>query len=337
MADTQTALGLIVLAQQFRGDIVRQINRRSILLRLLRTVPGEGKNVAWGAEADGQLAENYAEGADATNFGGDAQAPATLNWGLYRANIHVTKLAMDAARTSATPMGNQRLWARQVVNGAAKLASTLNAAMHNGAGTGTTIFGLDGACGSATNTYATIDRSQGANAYWRPVVIDPGAPTGLTLNLLRDDLRQIYEASGEYPDLAICKPRVYNAIGALFDDLKRYQVNTANVAKGQITLDGGFAGIMIDGTVFVRDKDATDNRITYLNTEHVEAQYLPSADVPGEAVEEIQADDGFGTVPLGFSFEKLAKMGASSRAEILATVQLKIERPNSCGVRLNVL
>jgi hypothetical protein len=336
MADNQTALGLLVLAQQFRGDIVKQINRRSILLRVLTTVAGEGKNLAWGAEGDGQVAENYAEGADAANFGGDAQAPATLNWGLYRANLHVTKLAMDAARTSATPLGNQRLWARQVQNGAGKLASILNKAMHNGPGTGTTIFGLDAAVGDATNTYATINRATGGNEYWRPVVIDPGSATGLTFSLLRDDLRQIYEASGEYPQIAICTPRVFNVIGGLFDDLRRYSVDTVNVQKGVVNLDGGFRGLEIDGTVFIKDKDATDNRITYLNTDHVEVQYLPSADVPGELTTNIQGDDGFGAVPLGFSYEMLAKLGASSRAEILATVQVKVDRPNSCGVRLNV-
>lgn len=336
MADIPTALGLVVLAQQYRGDIVRQINRRSTVLRLIRTVPGEGKNVAWAAEGDGQIAENYSEGADAANFGGDSQAPATLNWGLYRSNIHVTKLSMDAARTSATPMGNQRLWARQVVNGGAKLASILNVALHNGLGTGTTIFGFDNAVGVATNNYGGIDRSNAANAYFRPIVVDPGAPTGISLNAIRDDRRQIYEACGEFPDIAICKPRVFNAIGALFDDVRRYQVDVVNVAKGRIQLDGGFAGIQVDGTVFVMDKDATDNRITYINTEHVEVQYLPGAEVPGEVSQDINADDGFGAVPLGFSFEMLAKLGPSSRGHILATVQLKVDRPNSCGVRLNI-
>jgi hypothetical protein len=303
----------------------------------LRTVPGEGKNVAWAAEGDGQHAESYAEGADAANFGGDAQAPATLNWGLYRANIHVTKLAMDAARTSTSPLGNQRLWARQVINGAAKLASVINQAMHAGTGAGNTIFGLDGACGDAANTYATINRATVGNEYWRPIVVDPGTPTGVTFKLLRDDLRQIYEASGEYPDIAICRPRVFNVIGALFDDMRRYSIETVNVNKGPVNLDGGFRGLELDGTVFVKDKDATDGRITYINTNHVEVEYLPSADVPGEASEQVQADDGFGLVPLGLSFEKLAKLGASSRAEILATVQLKVDRPNSCGTRLNVL
>ena len=94
-ADTMTTTGLIVLAQQFRGDVVRNINRRSVALKLLRTVPGEGKNVAWVPEGGGQIAEAYSEGADAANFGGDVQLSATLAWGLYRANLHITKLAKD--------------------------------------------------------------------------------------------------------------------------------------------------------------------------------------------------------------------------------------------------
>src|SRR5690606_27861111 len=107
MADVPQTLELITLAQAYRGDIVRQINRRTTLLKLLRITRGEGKNLAWVAESSGHIAENYSEGAPTANFGSDAQAPATLSWGLYRAPIHVTKLAQDAAATSSTPQGNR--------------------------------------------------------------------------------------------------------------------------------------------------------------------------------------------------------------------------------------
>ena len=67
----QTA-ALLILAQNYAGDIVRQINRRSQTLALLRKVAGEGKNIAWAAESDGANAEAFAEGADAANFAADA-------------------------------------------------------------------------------------------------------------------------------------------------------------------------------------------------------------------------------------------------------------------------
>lgn len=335
MSDTAQTLALITLAQNYRGDIVRQINRRTMLLRLLPIVKGEGKNVAFVPEADGAVAENYSDGADAANFGSDAQASATLNWGLYRSNFHVTGLAQAAAATSGTPAGNLRLWARNQINGAAKLASTINAALFNGAGTGTTIFGLDGAIGSTSNTYAGIDRSSGSNAYFRPTVIDPGSLTAPTFALIRDDIRQIYEASGENPDLAVCSPSVFNVVGGLFDATRR-QIDQVMTARGAVRLDFGFQALEVDGTLFVKDKDATANKIYYLNSNHVRIEYLESAQPPGVPAQPMVANDGFGTVPLGITYEMLAKLGDSDRAQAKTYVQLVVDRPDACGVRVNV-
>lgn len=335
MADTLQTLSLITLAQEYRGDVVRQINRRSSLLKMLPIVQGEGKNLAWAPESSGQLTENFSEGADAANFGSDSQASAVLSWALYRANIHVSNLSMDAARTSSTPLGNRMLWARNIVNGSAALASLLNQKLFNGAGTGTTLAGLDVAIGDDANTYATIDRS--TSAYWRPTVVDPGVPTAPTFALVRSDVKDIYEDCGENPDLAVCSPAVFIKMGSLFDNTRR-QVDQVMTARGMIRLDFGFQALEVDGMMFVKDKDATANQIYYINSNHVEIQYLPYAEM--EMISSMYAgvggDDGFGVVPLGFKYEMLAKSGASEKAEIVSTLQLKVDRPNSCGVRKNV-
>lgn len=335
MADTSQTLALITLAQNYRGDIVRQINRRTMLLRLLQIVKGEGKNVAFAPEADGALAENYADGADAANFGSDAQASATLSWGLYRSNFHVTGLAQAASSTSGTPMGNLALWARNQINGAAKLASTVNKDLFSGAGTGTLIAGLDVAIGSVSNTYAGIDRSQGANAYFRPTVVDPGILTAPTFATIRDDLRKIYEASGENPDIAVCNPAIFNVIGSLFDSTRR-QIQEIQTARGAVRLDFGFGAIEVDGTMFVKDKDATAATIYYLNSNHVRVEYLPPKSPPGVMAAQAVANDGFGEVPLGITYEMLAKLGDSDRAQAKTYAQLVVDRPDACGVRLNV-
>lgn len=335
MTDTVTTLSLVTLAQEFRGDVVRQINRKCATLKMLRIVPGEGKNISWAPEADGALAENYAEGADAANFAADAQSAAYLSWSLYRANIHVTKLAMDGAGSSTSPEGNRQLWARHVTNACAKLASTLNGVVYTGAGTGTTMSGLALAI-AADSTYATID--QAANSYFQATVVDPGTDTEVTFALIRDDLRKIYEASGMTPDIAACSPAVFNKVGGLFDSTRR-QIDSVRGGAGMVKLEFGFQALEVDGTVFFRDKDTTAKCIYYLNTDHVEIQYLPSAEqamlleAAGGAV---QADDGFGSVPLGFEFEMLAKMGPASKAEVLWTGNLVVDRPNTCGVRKHV-
>ena len=332
MADTPQTLSLITLAQEYRGDIVRQINRRVTLLKLLRIVRGEGKNVAWVAEGDGQIAENYSEGANTANFGSDEQNPATLNWGLYRAPFHVTKLAMDTAASSRTPAGNRALLARNMVNSASKLAETVEQALFTGAGTGTLVAGLDVAIGDDTNTYAGLDRS--TETYWQPHVVDPGSATAISLNQIRTDLGNIGDACGESPDIAVCPTAVFNQVAGLFDANRRY--NVVNTARGKINLDAGYEGIEVDGCMFVKAYKATANQIYYLNSDSVHVEVLPDANVPFEILDAVQADDGFGSVPLDMTFEPLAKNGPATRGEVLSTVQLKVERPNTCGVRKNV-
>jgi hypothetical protein len=56
MADTPQTLALLTLEQKYRGSIIRQINRRSVMLKAFRLVPGTGKNVAWVVEKSGAVA-----------------------------------------------------------------------------------------------------------------------------------------------------------------------------------------------------------------------------------------------------------------------------------------
>lgn len=335
MTDSVTTLSLVTLAQEYRGDVVRQVNRTCATLRMLRIVPGSGKNISWAPEGTGSLVENYTEGDDAENFAADSQASAFLTWGLYRGNIHVTSLAMDAAGSTGTPEGNRQLWARHVVNTSAALASLVNAKCFTGDGTGTEMTGFEVAVDDG-NTYATIDR--GTATYFRSTVVDPGVDTSITFKLIRDDLRKIFEACGMQPDMAPCSPAVFAEVGALFDNTRRY-VESVNGPSGPIKLDFGFQAVEVDGCVFYRDKDCTAKAIYYLNSNHVELQYLPSASqamLIEAAGGEVQADDGFGSVPLGLKYEMLAKTGAAEKAEIRWTGNLVIDRPNTCGKRLHV-
>lgn len=332
MADAPQTLALTVLAQNYAGDIVRQINRSAATLSILPVVKGEGKNCAWVAEGDGHIAENASDGADAANFGSDEQLSAVLPWGIYRSNFRVTGLAQAAAGSSATPQGNVALWARNMINASAKLASALNAALYNGAGTGTTLAGLAVAVGDATNTYAGLAR--GTYTYWRPNVNDPGTPTAPTFALIREDLREIYEACGEVPDVAFVKPDVFNKIGSLFDASRQYNYEITTAA-GVKKLDASFGAIEFDGCMFIKDKDATANCITYLNTRHVRIEVL-DPNPPAQSMAAKVGSSSEGALPFGFTVEALAKLGDSDRAQLKSYMQLVVDKPNSCGVRLNV-
>lgn len=332
MADTPQTLQLITLAQQYRGDIVRQVNRRTTLLKALPIRRGAGKNVAWVAQSTGHVAENYSEGADAANFGSDAQTAATLSWGLYRAPFKVTKLALDASSSSSSPLGNLALWGRNMADSAAALADKIETDLFSGAGTGSLIAGLGVAIGDNANTYAGIDRSTAT--FWRPTVSDPGSLTAPTLALIRSDIAAIGKKCGETPDLAVCGPDEFNAIASLFDANRRFTI--VNTSRGSIKLDAGYEGIEVDGCMFVKAYKAAANTIYYINSNYVHIETLPDANIPEQIMRQVQADDGFGAIPLDMSFEMLAKTGPSNKGETLSTCQLVVEKPNACGVRLNV-
>ena len=343
MADVPQTTTLIVTAQEYAGDIVRQVNRRCTTLRLIPITIGKGDNVAWGAEGDGQLAEEYQEGADASNFGSDEQAPAVLNWSQMRSNFRVTGLAMAVAGTQSTPVGNIALWSRNLINSSAKLADLVNKRIHSGSGTGTPkqISGFGVAIGDDTNTYATIDRS--TEAYWRPTVVDPGTSTQISLAQIRSDIAAIFKASGEQPDLAAVSPAVFNQVAGLFDSSRRYtqMADTVNTRRGAIKLDAGYEALIVDGCAFYKDKDAVENQIRYLNSNYIELQVLPQpalrAMMPGLSPGMmLSANDGFGAIPLLFQYEMLAVTGDSKKAEVRLYGELKIEKPNAFGVRKNV-
>ncbi|NUP13764.1 MAG: phage major capsid protein [Polyangiaceae bacterium] len=338
MADTPQTLALLALGQKYRGKIVPQINRLSATLRVLPMIPGGGKNVAWVAEGDSEDAENYADGADAANFSSDSQNDAILSWARVRKNFKITDTARAAAQTNeAGPDGLKDLIAHNIITQSGKVASKVNLQIFSGDGTSDALTGFDTAIGDDTNTYATIVR--GTDTYWKPTVVDPGSLTPLTFAQVRSDRTAIFKKSGENPDLAFVPPEVFDAWGNLYDATRRY-VQEVTTPRGTVKLNAGFEGLEFDGMVILKDKDATANRIYYVNSNYVHLEYLPLSPATVAALMtmgiDMKADDGFGMTPLGIRCEKLAKTGDADKYMVKTTLQLVVRRPNTCGVRKNV-
>jgi hypothetical protein len=349
-----TALSMILLAQQYNHEVIRQVNRRAITLSILRKVIGGGKNVTIPFETDGQGASEYNEGADTTSFAQDGQAGGILNWGLYEAPVSITNLAVDAAgTTTAGPAGNEDIWGRQLANGAAATCSYINKHLFLGTGSGTgsapTIVGFGAALGSASNTYAGIDRSSSTYALWRPNVSDPGSATALTVKMIRDDLANSYTNGGSRPDIALVKPGVFNVVAGLLDPLRRMETETIQAAGAPVNLAYKVSTVVIDGCTFIEDKDAGlsgdtsgAGSIIYLNSDYVEVELLMPAlnkaayaMLAGKGI--IPASDGNSLLNMSMYFEPLAKTGSAFKGRAALTAQLKCLRPNAMGVRRNVL
>lgn len=337
MADTPQTLAAITnaLAQLYRDKIIKQVNRRSVLLRLLRIEAGRGKNVAWDVEEDGAFAENFSDGAAVADYGSDNLAPITLPWGLLRANFRITDLAKAAARSSGNPADAVNLFARNLGSATSKLTKRINGQCYTGTGSSNQIAGLKQTALKDDNTYGGIDRTISGNAYWRSNVVDAGGGA-LTLARVRNIIGDtIYSASGEQPTIGLAPPAVFNYLGGLFQEQRRYNdtVRVLNTPRGEVRLDATIGTIEIEGCTIIKDVDAPASEIQFVNPEYVTLEYLPQTDtseMPDEVME-AAAQDGYGPVPLGFVVKKLAVTGASSPYTMQVFLQLRVEKPNACG------
>jgi hypothetical protein len=296
---------------------------------------GTGKNVSAGVELDGEAAETYSDGADASTYTVNTQINPVLQWGLYRANGKVTNLVRDAAGSSPAPGDLIRIVGRELNAKSRALSLKLGTDLYSGTGTNV-LNGLDVALRD-DNTYATIDRTSGTNAKFRGTLIDPGASTAITKALLRSDLSAIYDASGYMPTIALCSTAVWNKIAALFDANIQHVVQTDAVTGG-LVMRGGVQTIEFDGCTFVKDRLATANRIYYLSPECIVIKVLPKVAVPelGDIAVNAPLDTNAGALPMEMYLEALARTGAAQKFSAYVTVQMMVENPNACGMRLQV-
>lgn len=341
-------LALTVLAQEYANEIVAQINRTSVALRVLPMVVGGGSNVAWVAKGDGGTAAAMADGAAAGTPSNDVQRPASLAWAYYKKDGGATGPAQAAAATASSPLGNAMLLANEVKDSLTTLASAVNAHIYegNGAASPKQVTGLSTAIGDTTNTYATIDRT--VYTWFQPSVFNPGVATAITHGLIRKDLSAIKVLCGETPDIALCHPDVMNEIKNTFDATRRYNQTTEfNVdRRGLIKLDASVDAVTIGGCTFIEDKDATresgntSGRIFYLNTRYVEVVVQPQPEiapllqqmgvVPGMV---LRANDGFGEIPLLAAVVAMSKTGDADTFMTKSYLELRVRKPSACGVR----
>jgi hypothetical protein len=286
---------------------------------------------------------HFADGAAVANSASDTQNAATLLWSRYRANFGVTGDAADMAATSTSPREGLRLIARNMLRGIRAMASLLNGHLFSGAPGGNNVTGMDTAYRN-DNTYATVDRTSGANAGFRGNMIDPGVSTPPTQDLIRKDIGDtIYSNSdSEGPDVAFSKPNVFYKVASLFDAQRRYNQDTllANLNSGrQIILDASVGAINIEGCTFIKDKDATAAQIYYVNTNYARVLLLPQA--PPSGMPNLQTapeglNDGGGALPYQLRVKALPDLGDEQRVTMIMKPCFQVESPITGGLRLNV-
>ena len=344
MADATLASLDNALEQFFRvGRAARQENRSAVLLNLLMKMMGIGKNVAFDATFGTATGQNFADGEDVTVFNNDSEVPAILAWAIYGDAFAVTALAESASVSSRTELAN--LFLKKLTDAADRTAKILNSELMLGAGTGTLINGLYNPSGplDTTGTYATIDRA--VNTSWASNEnANGGVPRALTIDLLEETLEDIYIASGLIPDLLITSPRQWRAYANLVAPEKRY-LQDVYIRGEQIKLDGGWQALEVNGIPMFKDKDHPNDKIGFLNTDHIGIYNLPpSVPVKGRAVGMIpiagtpQEQAGLAATPaLMARVIELASSGDKRNFQIVTWCQLASDRCNAHGSLIDLI
>lgn len=332
--------------------VTKQMNRSAPLLQLLTHEAGFGHNLQWDAQFKnaGEVTDStLGEGADVTTFQDDDLVPAVLQWGNYSEAIALTGKAMAIARTVGKPSDLADLFATKVVDAVMRLAKNIGRDCWTGSGATNRILGLyggatltSGAPLSAAGTYASINRATYAD--WQSnVLANGGTPRALSFQLMRDMRKKIYEACGEMPDLIMCDATIHEKYGMLFNDQRRY-VQEITLRGQKFTLDGGYKALEFDGIPLIADINHPAGTMTFLNTSYLKCSSVPDragADnrSPGMIALQVMPEEQLlsGSVPLQARLNPLAVTGDAYKLQMLLYPQLKLIRPNSCGVLADLI
>ncbi len=324
-----------VISTAYRPAVISTLNRRSTVFKTLRVSPVTAPAEFWDIGESGMIAETFSDGDDVSTDAVDAVTKATLLRGLVRVNFSLGDEAIAAARL--IPAGPGSLMDLMGFNYAKSLivwASAVNAKLFTSS---SGVIGFNTAL-DITGSYAGIDRTT-LHTTFRGNRFDPGTLTAPSLKLIRGDISDIYDACGESPDLAFAPSAVWNKIASLFDDVRRYTVDTVSTARGLVQLDGSASGIVIDGCTILKDKDHSAAKMTYVNSRYAEIKYLNMA--PPQNMDMASrvgiADDGYGQIPVGLYCKHLGAKGAAERFTTMGSVQLVVTSPITCGQRHNIL
>ncbi len=341
MATTDLSTISTALATLFEDRIQWQINRAVVLSQLLPVSPGTGKNIQWVARFGTATPTGavIADGADVTVFNSDTKVPAVLQYGTYHDAFALTGKARAGAMAAGNPAELSDLFAEEIEESVTRLCKAVAVDLYTGAGTSDTIHGLLDTAGgiSATGTYAGIVR--GTYPQWEAnVLANGGTPRALTFDLMREMRRNIYEASGERPDLIVCSPAQHEAYGKLFATDRRY-IDNVRLRGDVIKLDGGYQVLEFDGIPVVEDINCPAGKMVFLTTRYVHLKALPHGpDAINRAAGMVnlmgtpEEQFGGGSSSLMARVQPLAITGDAFKFQLLCYPQIQVKRPQACGV-----
>jgi hypothetical protein len=265
--------------------------------------------------------------------------PATLNWGIYRSAFGISGLSVSAAMTAAnSPAIMMQKLRGYLEDAASDLANVISTAIYSGAGTGTTIAGLQGAGAVlATGTYANIARA--TYSEWAGNTAAIGG--ALTLAAMDTQERAIFTKCGMKPTMIVTTPDIADAYAGLFSTIVRNAPLGASGSTPEMVLGSwdvnGFTGLHHKGIPVYRSAKCPSGQLYMLNENYMSLESLPFIQLGDDAAlntTSVYATRQSNAAPSGLNakVEALGKTGDSAKFQVISYVQLKVRKPNSCAV-----
>jgi hypothetical protein len=326
-----------------QDTVVNQINRAVVLQAFIDVVPATNKAVTWDVKVGTAVGSVKADGADLSggDFQSDTKVQASLNFGVYQDAFMIGGLARAVSRVTNNPSGLRDVFMDELSDCAQRIGKLINQDLYTGTGTSPQeITGLtDGSTGGAlgsTGSYAGLDR--GTYTQWASNrLANGGTERALSVELMRQMRQNIYEASGEKPDLIITDAFQHRKYGTITDQ-KRQWVDQVRMRGELIKLDAGYNLLEFDGIPMIEDVDAPEGTMMFLNTSHLRIVQVADTSDDQNGGRGFTMADGTPEEQLGPAKRKislrlnpLAKLGDHIKFQLVGYLQLQCKRPNAMG------
>lgn len=341
---------------QLYRELRPQMQRKAPLLRVLQMkAVSTGQNIGWDITTAGQAAAAVnPDGGNLVTAASDPQAAATLGYGAYGAPVKVTTKAQwtGAAQNNADFLKN--LIDRNVAEAVNALVKKVNQDIYVGTGASNQMTGLSSAI-AATGTYANI--APGSVPAWISTSQgNSGSLRALTLALIKTQASTIATVSPHgRPDIAVLTPSVFNTLENLFDGTIYTQAGKNDLQWGKVMTNGGLIAVsgfrtlvwMSAGITFIEDPDCSNSAVTntanciyFLNSQSVEMQFLPPANVsnymPDQKVIAAVEQDLGPLANLQLDFRARGRTTLADEFDLLTMLNVVVKDRPACGVLFDV-
>jgi hypothetical protein len=272
----------VAMSLMLQDDFAHQTPRTSVLLGVLRVVPGRNSALTWNPKFNTRAtAGPYAEGADMADGDYDSDTPvqAALSWSNYRAGAKVSGLA-EAVAAAGGYVGGASAMAVEVNDGLGELLKAISEDLYDGdpAASPTELAGAAIAIDSDTgSTFAGVDPAtygdwtSGENSV---------ASADLSKQKIRELLfRPVKDAKKRLPDFVTCPGDVFDTLLGIVGEeamTDTIYINGSEVNARQVA---GARAMTIDGVPILEDEDCTASTLYAWTWADVELHQVAAADV----------------------------------------------------------